>query len=133
MGFIDTRVTSPGVGVSVCERVFGVTKRIKYGHRAKLTSVKTKKISRFSTTKMLKKAIINGEALEELYYKDNNSLWGVEDEGFDIGLKKFGVDIGYIHEAPTGPERIFCCWPEDWKNTLRTLNRAESKLIFIQK
>ena len=66
MGFISPRVTSPGVGMGACDRGRGVTKRIKYGQHAKLTGVKTEKLSIISTTQKLNKTRIKREALEEL-------------------------------------------------------------------
>ena len=53
MGFIDTRVTLPGVGMGACERGWGVIKCIKSCQHAKLTGVKTEKLSIISTTHKL--------------------------------------------------------------------------------
>ena len=44
----------------------------------------------------------------------------------------FGVDIVAINETPTVPERIFCCWIEDWEKPLIISNMAASKLRFFQ-
>ena len=66
MGFITPIFTLQGAGVGACERGWGVIKRIKPGQRSKLTGVKTKKLSKISTTQNLNKARINREALREL-------------------------------------------------------------------
>ena len=106
------------------ERGWVVTKRIKYGHCAKLIGMKTDKISIISTTIKLNKARTKREELQDLVCKDKNALWGEEDGIFDLGLKKFRVYISAINETPTSPERIFRCCLEYWEKPLITPNRA---------
>ena len=106
IGFISLSVTLLGVRIGVCQRGWGVTKGIKYGHCAKLTGAKTEKTSIISRTNKLNKARIKRNALQELECKDTNALWGEEEEIFDLVLEKFGVDIGDNNETPTGPEQI---------------------------
>ena len=60
-------------------------------------------------------------------------MWVEEYERFDIGLEKFGFDIGAINETPTVHERVVCCWIEDLGNRLITSNRDASNLRLLQK
>ena len=59
-------------------------------------------------------------------------MWGEEDDRSNLGLEKFGVDIGAINETPTVHERIFRYWLKDWEKPLITSNRAALKLRFLQ-
>ena len=62
-----------------------------------------------------------------------SALWGEEDEAFDLGLEKFGVDIDAIRNTPTVPKRIFRGWIEDWEVPLFTQNDAVAKMRLLQK
>ena len=63
MVFIAPIVGLSGVGMGDFERGWVVTKRIKYGHCAKLIGMKTDKISIISTTIKLNKARTKREEL----------------------------------------------------------------------
>ena len=41
-----------------------------------------------------------------------DALWGDDDEQFDLGLEKWGVNVEEL-KKPLGPRRVFKCWVED--------------------
>ena len=48
---------------------------------------------------------------------DACATWGDEDEKFNLGIGKFGVDIDALKMLAV-PKRYFCCWIEDWEKPL---------------
>jgi hypothetical protein len=46
-----------------------------------------------------------------------DACWGDEDEQFELGLLKWGVDVEGLKKS-VGPQRLFNCWIEDWENVM---------------
>jgi hypothetical protein len=46
-----------------------------------------------------------------------DALWGDDDEQFDLGLEKWGVNVEEL-KKPLGPRRVFKCWMEYWENVM---------------
>jgi hypothetical protein len=44
-----------------------------------------------------------------------DALWGDDDEKFDLGLEKWGVNVEELKKPLRG---LFKCWVEDWENVL---------------
>ena len=63
----------------------------------------------------LKEAMREREAMEKLDFQGRGALWEDEDERFDLGLTKFGVDIFALQEVPSAPWWVFRCLLEDWE------------------
>ncbi|KAL3780710.1 hypothetical protein ACHAW5_003540 [Stephanodiscus triporus] len=58
-----------------------------------------------------------GDELEKPNCDTPDALWGDDDEQFDLGLEKWGVNIEEL-KKPLGPHRVFKCWVEDWENVM---------------
>eukprot|EP00804_Cyclotella_cryptica_P030914 CCRYP_019747-RA/>CCRYP_019747-RA protein AED:0.40 eAED:0.36 QI:0/0/0/1/0/0/2/0/269 len=56
---------------------------------------------------------------DELKHFQNrkDACWRDEDEQFELGLLKWGVDVEEL-KKPVGPRRLFKCWIEDWENVM---------------
>ena len=55
--------------------------------------------------------------LEKSDCLSKDACWGDEDEQFELGLLKWGVDVEEL-KKPVGPRRLFKCWVEDWENVM---------------
>ena len=65
---------------------------------------------------------------------DKGALGGDEDERFDLGLEKFGVDTAAIENTPHVPKRYFKAFLEDWeKGCIKKKNDAVSKALLLKK
>jgi len=61
------------------------------------------------TSSSLRHARLRQAAFEKLECDDKNACWGNEDEEFDLGLDKWGVDVDDLNKVPKAPRRRFCC------------------------
>jgi len=64
--------------------------------------------------------------------KSAGVVWGDEDEKFDLGLEKFGVDLEAL-KPPSVPKRHFRCWIEDWEQPLLKKNDPVAKARLLEK
>ena len=93
------------------ERHWGKMKHIKSGNHSHISTEKTEKQLMIYTKARLDKSKVRRNNLENL--NDACAAWGDEDEKFNLGLEKFGVDIDALN-MPAVPKRYFRCWIEDW-------------------
>ena len=68
------------------------------------------------------------QELERSDCLQKQACWGVEDEEFDLGLTKWGIDVEEL-KAPVGPRRVFCAWSEDWENVMDNGAVMRTKLL----
>lgn len=114
-GYIACRVTSKICGSGGSERGWSDTKVVKTGKRAHLSSDKVKKQGALYTSANVRRARIKTKELEKTGVLLPDAVWGDDDEQFDLGLEKWGVDVQEL-KKPLGPRRLLRCWIEDWEN-----------------
>ncbi len=116
-GYIACRVTSKICGSGGAERGWADTKVVKSGKRAHLSSEKVLKQGTLYTSANIRRARIKRMELEKPGCTKPEAVWGSDDEQFDLGLEKWGVDVLEL-KKPLGPRRLFKCWVEDWENVM---------------
>ena len=116
-GYIACRVTSKITGSGGAERGWADTKMIKTGKRSHLSSDKVLKQCTLYTASNIRRARIMRAELEKSDCLSKDACWGDEDEQFELGLLKWGVDVEEL-KKPVGPRRLFKCWVEDWENVM---------------
>ena len=90
---------------------------MKSGKRSHLSSDKLLKQGTLYTSSNICRARIKREELEKPDCTSHQAVWGDDDEQFDVGLEKWGVDVDSL-KKPLGPRRLFRCWVEDWENVM---------------
>lgn len=133
LGFVACRVCSKLVGMGPSERAWAGTKEIASGQRSHISAGKLEKATLISTTYRLDRAQKQRVALEKIDCREKGALFGEEDERFDLGLEKFGVDVDALKDTPTAPLRKFRCWLEEWEKPLLKQNDAVAKMKLLQK
>ena len=134
-GYMAMKTTAHVTGMGSAERAWAVSKGIKNDKRAHISSNKLEKLTIIQSTHWLEEARRGREAMEKLDFQGKGALWGDEDERFDLGLTKFGVDICALQEVPSAHRRVFRCWLEDWeKEAIKTPGAvAKTKLLEKQR
>ena len=90
---------------------------IKTGKRSHLSSDKVLKQCTLYTASNIRRARIKKSENEKTDCLSKDACWGDEDEQFELGLLKWGVDVEEL-KKPVGPQRLFKCWVEDWENVM---------------
>ena len=90
---------------------------VKSGKRAHLSSDKLLKQGTLYTSSNIRRARIKRKELEKPDCMSPQACWGGDDEQFDLGLEKWGVDVETL-KKPVGPRRLFRCWVEEWENVM---------------
>ena len=85
------RATSKIIGMRSAKRHWGDVKNIKSGNCSHISIEKTEKLLMIYKKSRLKKAKVHHNELANK--NDACAAWGDEDEKFNLGLKKFGVDV----------------------------------------
>lgn len=57
-----------------------------------------------------------------------NAVWGEEDEQFELGLEKWGVDLDDL-KKPIRPRRLFKAWVEEWEDVMDKGDVMRTKLL----
>ena len=130
LGFVACRTTSKILGMGSAERHWGDVKHLKSGKRSHLGAEKTEKQSMIYTKAKLDKAKVLRDEMDKI--DSAVDAWGDEDEKFDLGLEKFGVDIEALKPPPV-PKRLFRCWIEDWEAPLLKKNDPVAKAKLLEK
>jgi hypothetical protein len=108
-GKVACRVTPKITGSGGAERGWADTKVVKSGKRVHLSSDKLLKQGTLYTSSNIRRARIKRNELERPDCNSHRACWGSEDEQFDLGLEKWGVDVHAL-KKPLGPRRLFRCW-----------------------
>ena len=116
-GSIACCVTARIVGSGGAERGWSDNKVVKSGKRSHLSSDKLLKQGTLYTSSNICRARIKREELEKPDCTSHQAVWGDDDEQFDLGLEKWGVDVDSL-KKPLGPRRLFRCWVEEWENIM---------------
>lgn len=116
-GSIACRATARITGSGGAERGWSDNKEVKSGKRSHLSSDKLRKQGTLYTSANIRRARIKRDELEKPNCDTPDALWGDDDEQFDLGLEKWGVNIEEL-KKPLGPRRVFKCWVEDWENVM---------------
>ena len=66
----------------------------------------------------LRRARLQNQEYENLNFVRKEARWGADDEMFDLGLEKWGVDLAALKSPPKLPRRLFRCYIEDWENVM---------------
>ncbi|KAL3765246.1 LOW QUALITY PROTEIN: hypothetical protein ACHAW5_010865 [Stephanodiscus triporus] len=85
-------------------------------------SDKLRKQGTLYTSANIHRARIKRDNLEKPNCDTPDALWGDDDEQFDLGLEKWGVNVEEL-KKPLGPRRVFKCWVEDWEMSSTKLNK----------
>ena len=110
-------MTSKITGSGGAEHGWADTKMIKTGKHSHLSSDKVLKQCTLYTASNIRQARIMRAELEKSDCLSKDACWGDEDEQFELGLLKWGVDVEEL-KKPVGPRRLFKCWVEDWENVM---------------
>ena len=116
-GPIACRATARITGSGGAERGWSDNKEVKSGKRSHLSSDKLRKQGTLYTSANIRRARIKRDELERPNCETPDALWGDDDEQFDLGLEKWGVNVEEL-KKPLGPRRVFKCWVEDWENVM---------------
>lgn len=116
-GYVACRATSKITGSGGAERGWSDNKVVKSGKRSHLGSDKLLKQGTLYTSSNVRKARIMRTELMKPDCKSPHAIWGSDDEQFDLGLEKWGVDVDSL-KKPLGPRRLFKCYIEDWENVM---------------
>ena len=127
-GYIGCRTTSSITGGGGAERSWADCKELKSGKRSKIGSDKLMKQAALYTSSNLRRARIKRAELEKTDCTSKEARWGDEDEHFDLGLEKWGVDIDALKQAAV-PRRLLRCWIESWENTMENTPVMRQKLL----
>lgn len=127
-GWVACRVTSKITGSGAAERGWADAKHLKSGKRSHLSSEKVLKQCTLYTASNINRARIMRQELERSDCLQKQACWGVEDEEFDLGLTKWGIDVQEL-KAPVGPRRVFMAWSEDWENVMDNGAVMRTKLL----
>ena len=77
----------------------------------------------------LRHARLRQAAFEKLECNDKEACRRDEDEAFDLGLDKWGVDVDDLNKVPKAPRRCFRCRIEDWENVMDKGAVMRTKLL----
>ncbi len=116
-GKVACRVTPKITGSGGAERGWADTKVVKSGKRVHLSSDKLLKQGTLYTSSNIRRARIKRNELERPDCNSHRACWGSEDEQFDLGLEKWGVDV-HAPQKTFGPRQLFRCWVEEWENVM---------------
>ena len=117
-GYVACRVTSKITGCGSAERSWADVKELKSGKRAHISSAKAAKQATRYTSAALRRARLQNQEYENLNFVRKEARWGADDEMFDLGLEKWGVDLAALKSPPKLPRRLFRCYIEDWENVM---------------
>ena len=90
---------------------------VKSGKRVHLSADKLLKQGTLYTSSNIRRARIKRKELERPDCKSHRACWGGDDEQFDLGLEKWGVDVEELKKALC-PRRVFKCYVEEWENVM---------------
>lgn len=127
-GFVACRVTSKITGGGGAERGWADTKMIKTGKRSHLSAEKLLKQCTLYTGSNIRRARIIRAELARSDCLSRDACWGDEDEQFELGLMKWGVDLEGL-KKPLGPRRLFKCWIEEWEDVKDNSAVMRTKLL----
>jgi hypothetical protein len=129
LGFVACCVTSKLCGIGPAKRSWGGVKQVKDGKRSHLSGESTEKRTVLFVSSKISQAQILCDRMEKLDAMGHNSMFGDEDNNFDLQLETFGVDMGALREPAV--ERVFRAWVEDWEVEARKKNDcvAEAQLL----
>jgi hypothetical protein len=80
------------------------------------------------TSSNIRRAQIKREELERPDCNAPSEVWGEEDEQFELGLEKWGVDIDDL-KKPIRPRRLFKAWVEEWEDVMDKGDVMRTKLL----
>lgn len=109
-GYIACRTTARITGSGGAERGWSDNKVVKSGKRAHLSSDKLRKQGTLYTSSNVRRARIKRTELEKPDCKSPHACWGDDDEQFDLGLKRWGVDVDALKKplGITSVVLVFC-------------------------
>jgi hypothetical protein len=113
-GPIACRATSKLTGTGALEQGWADNKEIKSGKRSHLSVDKLKKQGLPYTSSDIRRAQVEREELERPDCNAPSAVWGEEDEQFELGLEKWGVDLDDL-KKPIRPHKLFKAWLEEWR------------------
>eukprot|EP00804_Cyclotella_cryptica_P008222 CCRYP_015153-RA/>CCRYP_015153-RA protein AED:0.20 eAED:0.16 QI:0/0/0/1/1/1/3/0/316 len=87
-----------------------------------------KKMIKTSKPSNIRQAQIKRAELEKSDCLSKGACWGEEDEQFELGLLKWGVDVEELKKQ-VGPRRLFKCWIKDWEIVMDNLAVMRTRLL----
>jgi hypothetical protein len=121
LGYVACRVTSKVLGIGTEERSWGDVKQLKTDKRSHLSVADIEQQIVIFGAASMHKARIGREEAEKLDHNNSSKFWTDVDVEYDLGLKKYGVDVEDL-QHPLTPARFFRGWIEDWEVPLLKKN-----------